>query len=154
MKKNKGDKMNEEKEEKKEEEDKDVIQPLLLSQQKMKEKIKNEIVPKVKCFISIEEETKEVLFNKADLTQKEKVGLLLIGKYIAENARLSSSALTMREISRKLYLPITNLPASLKALIRAGYVEKIGKGYRVNPLQIEKFLEELNKKYGEKDDKK
>jgi predicted transcriptional regulator len=139
--------------EKEEGEIKEIIKPLLVSRKKIEEKLK-ELVSKVKPFISIEEETGKVLFNRTDITNKEKIALLLIGNYFAEIGKIiSSSGLTMREISQALNLPITTIPAPLGELIRSGYIEKTNNTYKVRPFQIEKILNEIIEKYGEKNDK-
>jgi predicted transcriptional regulator len=131
-------------------EEKEIIKPLLISRKKIEERLK-ELVVKVKPFISIEEETGKVLFNRTDLTNKEKIALLLIGKYFAEIGKItSSSGLTMREISQALNLPITTIPAPLGELIRSGYVEKANNTYKVRPFQIEEIVNKISEKYGEK----
>ncbi|MDT7859224.1 MAG: helix-turn-helix domain-containing protein [Candidatus Aenigmarchaeota archaeon] len=127
-----------------------IIEPLLISEEKVRENLKM-LVSKATSFISIEDKTGRIIFNKNNLANWEKVGLLLVGKYFAEIGKLvKTSTLTMREIASELELPITTIPAPLKKLIRLGYVEKTGKSYRIRFSQIEKFLNELIKKHGEK----
>jgi hypothetical protein len=123
------------------------ISSLLVSRDQFREKLK-ELVKKSEPFILIEKETGRVLFKRSDLSQRDKVALLLIGRYFAEiGGIIENSELTLRETSTMLNIPITNLPAIIRDLIKRGYVEKVGRGYKISPLLIEQFLDEIIKKY-------
>jgi predicted transcriptional regulator len=137
-----------------EENEENIIGPLLISEEKVRENLKM-LVFKATSFISIEDKTGKIIFNKNDLANWEKIGLLLVGKYFAEIGKLvKTSTLTMREIASELDIPITTVPAPLKKLIKLGYVEKTGKSYRIRFSQIENFLNEIARKHGERDGKK
>lgn len=133
-----------------------IISQIILKKQDVLSQLK-EFVEGAKHFISIEETTGRVIFSpKFRLTNKEKIFLLLLGKYLAaQYGILNDHTLTLRDISEELKIKRTTLSAPLSRLIKDKIINKPEENrYEINPFAISFELNRLKRRYLEGSDRK
>ena len=123
----------------------DILRELLLKEEDVLKKMKD-LVGKSKKFFMIEQTTGNVVFSSGqNLSIKDKINLLLVGRYFAAKLRvLSKEPLTVTEMAKLLGKPKTTLSKPLGQLISEG---KIGKNanseYSVVYHRIEEILNSI-----------
>lgn len=85
-----------------------------------------------------------------DMPTKDKVGLALIMRFLANHLEKGISAeVTVKELSQFLDIPEDQVVARLTELVEDKIAIRVDKGvYRANSLQIGRFLDYLENKYG------
>lgn len=103
------------------------------------------LVEKSKSFFKIEGNSGKILFNdNSSLTNNNKIGLILIGKYFAyELDVIKKKGLTLSELSEELNIPQTTLSSPLGNLIDKGFVEKNNGEYNICYHKILEFLNNI-----------
>jgi len=91
-----------------------------------------------------------VIIERDDMTTKDQVGLALIMRFLASFLEKEIAAdVHAKELSQSLGIPEDQVIARLADLRREKIAIRVEKGvYRANYLQIRKFLDYLEKKYG------
>ena len=94
----------------------------------------------------------EVIIEVEKATSTEKVKLALVAKMLASHIESNiSSETNFDDLSKSLGIPRDQIKARLKELKDKKFALRVGEGkYKANPLEIGKFLSEMEKKYGEK----
>lgn len=105
--------------------EKEILNELLLKEEDVLKKLKDLVAISKKYFM-IEQNTGHIVFSKTlKLSNREKIELLLIGRYFASRLKIiTKEAISIAELSKLLDVPKTTLSAPLGTLINAGYVNK------------------------------
>ena len=105
--------------------EKEILNELLLKEEDVLKKLK-ELVAISKKYFMIEHNTGNVVFSKTlRLSNREKIELLLIGRYFASRLKvITKEAISIAELSKLLDVPKTTLSAPLGTLINEGHVNK------------------------------
>jgi len=92
----------------------------------------------------------EILITADKLTTLEKVKIALVARFLANKLDANISAeMTHEELSTLLEIPRNQIRARLKDVRATKFGFDSGNGlYKVKPLTIGKFLDELESKYG------
>lgn len=129
-------------------EESEALKRLIISKEETGRKIR-EMVGKAEKIFKIEKETGKIVFNDyTALTDFQKVGALLCGKYFAKKAGIKEvkDALGVSEIAKEIFRPATALSRHLTELQRRGLVERDPhRKYRVVPYHIDNILDDCIK---------
>lgn len=99
-------------------------------------------------FFKIEQKTGKILIQHYyGFTVKEKIILLLIGKYFCEEVGYKKENITSKLISKLLHIQQTSLTAPLGDLVLNNILSKKETSYTINYYKIENQLDVLNEKY-------
>jgi DNA-binding transcriptional ArsR family regulator len=108
------------------------------------------IIQKVKGLIGIEKETGDVniLISLGDLSDKEKIGLFFIGKYLAfEGKLISNPTVTRNELAEKFGLDKDAISARLSELKKEGIIKSTKKSmYDININKMDNILNQIKKR--------
>ena len=127
------------------------LKELLISREEMQKKMES-IVRKAKQLFRIEQGTGRIIFEKVEkLTDTQKVGLLLVGKYLAkELEQTDKSALSSTEMAEEIYRPRKVLSAGkgpIKELLKRGLIEQVTpRKYQIIYYHIEDVLDDALEK--------
>lgn len=128
--------------------EKDVYRELLIDKSKRVESL----VRKAKDLMGIDEKSGDtvILVSTASLTDREKTGLHLIGKFFASELGLvESSSATAEEISRRTGRSSKVVSARLHDLKTEGYVRSPKRGeHEIVFPRIDDFLDSVREKVG------
>lgn len=111
----------------------DILNKLVISEEDVLKDL-DKLVDKAKIIFSIEKPTGQVLFNDPEnLTIKQKIVALLIGKYFATKLKfIEDSSMTVTEIGNSLDLPRTSVSGPLNTLRAKKYIEQLdNKKYKI-----------------------
>lgn len=129
-------------------EESEAFKRLLVSKEETAHKIRD-MVSKAEKIFKIEKETGRILFKDyTSLTDFQKVGALLCGKYFAKQAGIKEikDALGVTEIAKEIYRPATALSRHLTELQRRRWVERDPhRKYMVVHYYIDNILDECIK---------
>lgn len=120
---------------------KEILEKILLKEEDTLNELE-ELVDLASEHLRIEKESGEVLIiSKAKLTNKEKIILLLIGKYFAKELGIvATNSLTLSEVSSALKVPGTTLSRPLGELADDALVRKDKDKYYIIYHKIKEFL--------------
>jgi hypothetical protein len=121
-------------------------------EEKLEEKKISEYVERVLPFCKISQ-TGEVIVERKDISSKEKVALALVARFLGNYLQKEVLAeVSVKDLSSFLDIPENQVVARLKELKDKDKIAiLVKKGvYKANPLQIGRFLEDLENKYGAK----
>ncbi len=125
---------------------KEILSGLMLKEEDTLDEL-SELVELSKNSFKIEKETGKVIFNRnLRLANREKITLLLCGRYFAkESGLLNEDGINISDISKELSVPTTTLSAPLGELVRDGTIRKTDDGlYKVVHHQIKSVLSDIN----------
>ena len=126
-----------------------IFQKLLVDETTVHKQLEKQVDQASEIF-SIERPSGKIFFkNFGDLTDRQRILALLVGKYFGKKAGLNiADSLSVTEIARELGRPKTALSGPLKELISKGFTEKHpDRRYRVAYNRLnEIFDEELTKR--------
>ena len=93
-----------------------------------------------------------IIIEKEGMSTKDQIGLALIMRFLANHLEKEIPAeVNVKELSLSLSIPEDQVVARLAELKEDKIAIRVNKGvYKANPLQIGKFLEDVEKKYGAK----
>jgi len=132
---------------------KEIIDKLFLKEEDVIAKLER-LVKLAESFLKIEANSNRVILNNEfDLTNSEKIFLILLGKYLAfQHGSIQNSNLKLKDISEELgSIPVTTLSSKASILKNDRIIIKPTEDtYQVNPHEIEKFLKKIYNKYVEK----
>ncbi len=97
-------------------------------------------------YLKIEKQSGKIIFqNYGSLTDKQRVAIVLVGKYFAYRLKLIEiPSLSISEISKELGRPMTALSGPIKELVVKGYVENLpGRKYRVAYHRMKEIFTEI-----------
>lgn len=100
-------------------------------------------------YFRIEKPSGRIIFqNFGALTDKQRIAIILLGKYFACKLMLiKEPSLNITEISKELGRPMTTLSSSLGDLVKKGYVEYLsGKKYKISYNRIKEIFSEISQK--------
>jgi len=116
-----------------------------------KEQTIGKLVEKSKGLVGIEKDKKEILFlvSKATLTDRELIGLYLLGKFfLAEVGLADNSIATLNEISEKTGLDKKAISKRISDMRKEGLVISPARTqYEIEYTNAEIFLDELVGRY-------
>nr|MDO8046182.1 hypothetical protein [Candidatus Baldrarchaeota archaeon] len=120
-------------------------------EEKLDEKVVSECIEKILPFCKVSKNG-EVIIEKKNMTVADRIKLALTARFLANYLEREISAeTTAKELSSFLYVPENQISARLKELKDSKFAIRVKKGvYTVNPLQIRKFVHEIETKYGAK----
>jgi hypothetical protein len=126
-------------------EESEVFKKLLIEE---KDTLKDlaELVDKAAGIFKIEKPSGEIRFeNFGDLSDKQRIYALLMGKYLAKKAGLEVNyTLSITEISKAIGRPLGNLSGLIKELQDKGFVEKTPeRKYMIAYHRIKEAFEEI-----------
>jgi len=99
-------------------------------------------------FFKIEQKTGNILIShQYGFTVKEKIILLLIGKYFCEEVGYEKENITSKLIAHVLNIQQTSLTAPLGEFVSQHILSKDGTAYAINYYQIEKQLDLINEQH-------
>jgi hypothetical protein len=125
--------------------EKEILKDLLLKEEDVLLKLKD-LVNISKKYFMIEQNTGNIIFSKtAKLGNREKIELLLIGRYFASRLKvINKEQLNISELSTLLGIQNTSLSKPLGILISDGYVNKNNNSeYSIVFHKIEEILQYL-----------
>lgn len=123
---------------------KELLKELLVNEKDILTNLSG-LVEKSKSYFKIEGINGKILFNDiSSLTNNNKIGLTLIGKYFAyELEIIKKKGLSLPELGEELNIPQTTLSSPLGTLIDNGFVEKINGEYNICYHKILEFLNNI-----------
>lgn len=128
----------------------EILSKLLVSEEETLGELE-ELVTMASRLLRIEKETGESFFTTPkDLTNKDKIALLLVGKYFAKELGLKTdTAFSTGELSEKLNVPSTTLSKPLGQLVEEKIIRKTDDGkYIIVYHKIKGLLESKSGKNG------
>jgi len=132
---------------------KEILKDIFLKEEDVLAKFER-LVKLASPFLKVEEKSgRVVLSNDFELTNSEKLFLILLGKYFACHYEvIKDQSQSLNDLSLEIGgIPVTTLSAPISRLVKEKIVNKPEKGsYVVNPFMIENFLKGINNKYLEK----
>ena len=93
--------------------------------------------------------TGAILLERDDFTSTEKIKIALVARFLANSLDESISAeVNSEELSNNLMIPKNQVVARLKELKDERFAFRVSRGiYKVNPLKINDFLNNIESKY-------
>ena len=87
--------------------------------------------------------TKIIFQNFGSLNDKQRIAIVLLGKYFANRLKMvENPSLSISEIAKEIGRPMTTLSGNMKELVTKGYVEYLpGKKYRVAYHRIKEIFD-------------
>jgi len=132
---------------------KEIIDKLFLKEEDVIAKLER-LVKLADSFLKIEANSNRVILNnKFDLTNSEKIFLVLLGKYLAfQYGSIEYSNMKLKDISDELgSIPVTTLSSKASVLKKERIIIKPTEDtYQINPHEIENYLKKIYSKYIEK----
>jgi len=126
--------------------EKEVLQKLLINKRDYIE----ESVLKAQDLIGIDKESGDIIFlvSISRLSEKQKIGIYLIGKYFSNGLELSdSSTATIDEISISLGVERNNVSRRASEMKKEGIIKSTERGkYEIVPVRILEILENIKSK--------
>jgi len=129
---------------------KEILSKLLVSEEETLGELE-ELVTMASKLLRIEKETGDSFFTAPkDLTNKDKIALLLVGKYFAKELGLKTDiAFSAGDLSEKLNVPSTTLSKPLGQLLEEKIIRKTDDGkYTIVYHKIKGLLESKSGKNG------
>lgn len=129
---------------------KEILSKLLISEEETLGELQ-ELVAMATSFIRIEEKSGEVFFTSPkELTNKDKVAFLLIGKYFSNQLEISSdNSCATGVLSKKLNIPSTTLSKPLGQLVDEGIIRRTEDGkYTIVYYKVKAFLQSKSGRHG------
>lgn len=116
---------------------------------KLEEKKLSDFVEKILPFCKVSK-SGEVVIDRSDIPNKEKIGLALVARFLANHFEKEiPSEVGVKDLRVSLSIPENQVAARLKELKDDKFAIAVKRGvYRVNPSQIERFLKDLEEEYG------
>jgi hypothetical protein len=107
----------------------------------------NELIKRLLPFCKVSKKGK-VILEDWNISAKEKVGIVLVSRYLASNIDSTiSSSVTIAELSEYLLIPKNQVRARIKDLKNDKIVRTIERGiFQAEPTRIDKFLTKLENK--------
>jgi hypothetical protein len=130
----------------------EILKELLLTEEDTLKKLKA-LIDKTKTLVRIDQKTnKIVVSSEYDLSNPEKVLLVLIGKYFAKELGISKvEDMDIQELEKESVIKKTTLSKPLGGLLYSGYIgQNKEKKYFVHHYKIEEIVSLLHSKYIEK----
>ena len=129
----------------------DVLSEIFLKEEDTLQELA-QLISTAKEYFKIEHETGTIIFNSEhELTNEEKIFLLLLGKYFAkEKGIIDSSSLVLAEIGKELAIKSTTLSAPLGRLVATGTIRKEGSDYKLVYHKVKPVLNEISAKGSKK----
>jgi len=122
---------------------KDILSALVLDEKDTLNKLK-ELVEKSKNLIRIEGHTGKTILVKSNLSLRDKIVLLAIGKYFAKELDLSETgALSFEEMKTETASESQALSRPLGTLLKENILEKNADGYLIKYYQIEASIDSI-----------
>jgi hypothetical protein len=128
--------------------EKEILEGLFLKEEDTLKELKSLVDMSKSCF-KVEQETSNVVLNRnVSWSNKDKVVLLLIGKYFANRMTIvESPGIDIAGTSAQLGIPKTTLSGPLGDLIKNGTIQKNDSGeYSIKYHQMRGELERLSSK--------
>jgi DNA-binding MarR family transcriptional regulator len=126
--------------------DEDMILGKLVVEEKELTKELEKMVDEAVIFFRIEKPSGKIIFQSfGELTDKQRVAIVLIGKYFAYKLKMiEDPSLRISEIAKELGRPMTALSGPAKDLVTKGYVENLqGRKYRVVYHRMKEIFEDI-----------
>lgn len=131
--------------------EKSVLEKLVLDEKDVTKDMEKLVESALQIF-RIEKPTGKIIFqNFGVLGDKQRILIILIGKYFATKIGiLENAALSISEIAKELGRPMTALSGPLRDVVKSGHVENLpGRKYRIAYHRVseifDKFLSLKNK---------
>ena len=122
----------------------EILKGLILDEKDTLSKLK-ELVDKSKELIRIEGHSGKVIIIKNDVSLKDKVVLLLIGKYFAkESGLINSQKLNLEAMKNELNAESRALSRPLGDLLRENIIENENGEYFIKYYQIENAIKNIS----------
>lgn len=123
---------------------KEILKDLVFSREDTLEKLKD-LVNESKSLIGIEQDSGKIIIIKANLPLKEKVILLLIGKYFAKELGLiDSEKVDVDTLRKELGVESRALSRPIGDLIKSNLIDKEEDKYSIKHYQIENCINKIN----------
>lgn len=124
----------------------DEILNKLVIEEKDVTKEMDKLIEEATNYFKIEKPSGKIIFkNFGILNDKQRISIVLLGKYFAHRLKIiESSSLSISEISKELGRPMTTLSSKLKELLKEGYIEYLpGKKYVIAYHRIKEVFENV-----------
>jgi hypothetical protein len=91
-----------------------------------------------------------IIIDKENMSTKDQIGLALVMRFLANRLeKVISAEVNVKDLAQYLGIPEDQVAARLADLKEDKIAIRIDKGvYKANSLQIKKFLDDLENKYG------
>jgi len=123
---------------------KEILKGLVFSREDTLDRLKD-LVNKSKSLMGIEQESGKIIIIKADLPLKEKVILLLIGKYFAkELGFIDSEKVSVNTLRKELMVESRALSRPIGDLIKENMINKEEDEYSIKHYQIENCINRIS----------
>lgn len=104
------------------------------------------LVEEASKYFRIEKPSGKIIFqNFGSLNDKQRIAIVLLGKYFAQRLKMIENAsLSISEIAKEIGKPMTTLSKGMKELVTRGYIEYLpGKKYRVAYHRIKEIFDNV-----------
>ena len=123
----------------------DALRKLVVTKEDIAKERDNQ-VEEARKYFRIESQTGRIIFQDyGSLSDKQRVAIVLIGKYFASELKMiESPSLSISEIAKELGRPMTTLSKPTRELVDKGYIEYLpGKKYRVAYHRIKEIFSDI-----------
>lgn len=130
----------------------DILEKLVVEEKDLTQELAKQVEDAAKIF-RIERPSGKVVFKEfGALTDKQRIAVVLMGKYFATKLDIISAAtLSISEVANELGRPVTALSGPMKDLVRAGFVEYVSeRRYKIVYHRIGEIFEKVLVSRGEK----
>ncbi|MEM2125722.1 MAG: helix-turn-helix domain-containing protein [Candidatus Methanosuratincola sp.] len=126
-------------------EENEILKKLVVEEKDMIKELEK-LVEEASKYFQIEKPSGKIIFKDfGALTNKQRIAIVLLGKYFAKKLNLiENDSLGISEISKELGIPRTSLSGPIKDLIREGYVEYLpGRKYKIAYHRIKELFDKI-----------
>lgn len=132
-------------------EESEILKKLVVEEKDITKELE-ELVEDASKYFRIEKQSGKIIFRDfGSLTDKQRIAIVLLGKYFASKLGITNDAsMGIVEIAKELGRPKTTLSGNIKELVKSGYVEHLpGRRYRITYHRIKEMLDKLLSKKSE-----
>jgi predicted Rossmann fold nucleotide-binding protein DprA/Smf involved in DNA uptake len=130
-------------------EENEILKKLVIEEKDIMKELEK-MVEEASKYFRIEKPSGRIIFqNFGSLNDKQRIAVVLLGKYFASKPELNiikDPSLNISDIAKELGKPVTSLSGDIKELVTKGYVEYLpGKKYRVAYHRIKEIFDDVLK---------
>ena len=126
-------------------EESEILKKLVVDEKDIIKELEK-LVEAAQKYFRIESPTGKIIFQDfGTLIDKQRVAILLVGKYFAYKLKMiENPAMSISEIAKEIGRPMTALSRHTRELVDKGYVEYLpGKKYRIAYHRIKEIFNEV-----------
>lgn len=126
-------------------EENEILRKLVVEEEDVIKELEKLVEEASKYFL-IEKPSGKIIFKDfGTLTNKQRIAIVLLGKYFAKKLKLiENDSLGISEIAKELGSPRTSLSGPIKELVKEGYVEYLpGRKYRIAYHRIKELFDKI-----------